>query len=805
MLNNKNDLQKNYNASSIKVLRDLDAVKKRPGMYIGDTDDGSGLHHMVYEVVDNAIDEALAGYCNFINVSLNIDGSVTVLDNGRGIPIDIHEEEGVSAAEVIMTKLHAGGKFDQDSYNVSGGLHGVGVSVVNALSKWLHLRIWINNKEYLIKFKQGKVEQSLTEIKESTDSNGTEVTFLPSSEIFSNINFDFNIIAQRLKELAFLNPGVKILLTDKRVKDFKSRNEEFFFIGGIKAYIEHINESKNTLHESIYCSAKDNGISLDFAVQWCEGYQNIILCFTNNIKQADGGTHMIGFKVGLTRAISSYIEEHSLNKKGKINITGDDTREGLACIISIKIPNPRFSSQTKDKLVSSEVRPLVENIVYSKVFEWLEKHPAESKIIISKIAEAAIAREAARKARELARKKSIVEMSNLPGKLADCQERDPAKSEIFIVEGDSAGGTAKQGRDRKYQAILPLKGKILNIERTTFDKILESEQIGTLVTALGVKVIDNKLVFDKLRYNKIIIMTDADVDGSHIRALLLTFFYRYMKEIIFMGFLYVAQPPLYKIKRGASELYIKNEKMFKDYIISSMLNDIKIITSDNKQLYDNNISAFIDLIIRFNILLDQVSRVFCSSIAEVLAINNMLNTNILNSCSEEKILNIIKHLTDQHSLNNWKVLFNDGNSVEFMHSNFYALGNKVFFKEYLENYEFIELSKLGNELSNFFLKELKILIKNQYFLIKYPSELLSLIIESGKKGINIQRFKGLGEMNSEQLWETTLNPDKRNLVQVKIDKEDTVNKVISILMGESVEPRREFIKRNAFNIFNLDI
>ncbi|WP_341789143.1 DNA topoisomerase (ATP-hydrolyzing) subunit B [Rickettsia endosymbiont of Lasioglossum villosulum] len=799
--------ESSYGADSIKVLKGLEAVRKRPGMYIGDVGDGSGLHHMIYEVVDNAIDEALAGYCDLVRVVLNKNGSVTVSDNGRGIPVEIHEEEGISAAEVIMTQLHAGGKFDQNSYKVSGGLHGVGVSVVNALSDWLELRIWRNNTEHLIRFNNGITEAPLAVIKENVDKKGTEVTFFPSVETFTNIEFDFNIIEHRLRELAFLNSGVKILLTDNRFEEVKE--VEFYYTGGIEAYVKYLDRAKHAVHSCIVVNADntESGISLELAMHWNDSYHENILCFTNNIRQRDGGTHLSAFKSGITRVITAYLENTGLNKKAKNAFSGEDTREGLCCILSVKVPDPKFSSQTKDKLVSSEVRPIVENAVYTKVLEWFEEHPADAKLIINKIMEAANAREAARKARELTRRKSVLEVSNLPGKLADCHAKDPAVSELFIVEGDSAGGTAKQGRDSKIQAILPLRGKILNVERARFDKMLGSDQIGTLITALGTGVDNREFSLEKLRYHKVIIMTDADVDGSHIRTLLLTFFYRHMPELINKGYLYIAQPPLYKVKKGASELYLKNEQALQDYLVKSAISDATLTLDNKEQLANENLEELMSKVIKFNSLLDHASKKFNRSITEILAINDLLNNKIFNDESDsrlKKALNALNSLEQSPDKTDWEVLKHE-NKIEFFRFSRGLKERKILLREQLESFEFINISKLALTIFDIFNKQLKLVVKNQEFDILTPSILLNTIIDCGKKGISVQRFKGLGEMNSDQLWDTTLNPERRTLLQVRVAEIDEAEGIFSTLMGDVVEPRRQFIQSNALNVVNLDV
>lgn len=805
MENNKDLLnQEDYGANSIKVLRGLEAVRKRPGMYIGDTDDGSGLHHMVYEVVDNAIDESLAGHCDLVEVILNADGSVTVRDNGRGIPTGIHEEEGISAAEVIMTQLHAGGKFDQNSYKVSGGLHGVGVSVVNALSDWLELRIWRNGKEHFMRFKEGFSVAPLVEVGDANGRKGTEVTFYPSMQIFSNIEFHFSILEHRLRELAFLNSGVRISLIDR--SGAEEKNIEFLYDGGVEAYVQYIDRSKTPIHPTIALTASDekSGISVEIAMGWNDSYHENLLSFTNNIRQRDGGTHVIGFKAALTRVINNYINDNGLNKKAKATLSGDDSREGLSCVLSVKVPDPKFSSQTKDKLVSSEVRPVVEAATYDKLMQWFEEHPVDAKNIAAKVIEAAVAREAARRARELTRRKSALEISNLPGKLADCQERDPAKSEVFIVEGDSAGGTAKQGRDRKHQAILPLRGKILNVERARFDRMLSSEQVGTLITALGTGIGKEDFSAEKVRYHKIIIMTDADVDGSHIRTLLLTFFYRHMREIIDRGYLYIAQPPLYKIKRGSSETYIKNEKALQEYLINAISSDASLETS-SKTISGEEFVNIAYTLEKFVTSLEQVKRKICTQIAEAIAISGGLREELFTS--SELINNILAKLATK-GIDPDKTIWEAHKLDDKIEFSRFVRGIKeyhIFCKSYLASPEFLQLAKYASNLQDLFKSKLILNVKSYTSELFLPSEVFASIIELSKKGLSIQRFKGLGEMNSEQLWETTLNPKTRRLLQVRVHDQDSAEEVFSTLMGNVVEPRRDFIQSNALNVMNLDV
>lgn len=797
-----------YGADSIKVLRGLEAVRKRPGMYIGDTSDGSGLHHMVYEVLDNAIDESLAGHCDRVDVILNPNGSVTVRDNGRGIPTGIHEEEGISAAEVIMTQLHAGGKFDQNSYKISGGLHGVGVSVVNALSDWLELRIWRDGEEHFMRFRNGDAEAPLKRTGDANGRKGTEVTFYPSIETFTNIEFTFSTLEHRLRELAFLNSGVRIILTDNR--EAEPHEIEFLYSGGVEAYVKYVDRAKIALHPTISLLVNDekSGIGVEVAMQWNDSYHENLLSFTNNIRQRDGGTHVIGFKAAMTRVMNKYIEDAGLAKKAKVALSGDDAREGLSCVLSVKVPDPKFSSQTKDKLVSSEVRPVVETAVYEKLMQWLEEHPIDAKSIVAKIIEAAVARDAARKARELTRRKSALEISNLPGKLADCQERDPAKSEVFIVEGDSAGGTAKQGRDRKSQAILPLRGKILNIERARFDKMLGSEQVGTLITALGTGIGTGDFSADKIRYHKIIIMTDADVDGSHIRTLLLTFFYRHMREVIDRGYLYIAQPPLFKVKRGQSELYLKNEKALQEYLINAASTDAKLETKDGRTIEGKELVDLVDLAAKFVSARDHVARKMQKSIAESLAITGSLGHDLFEDSKWDAITRtaLMKLITPtpEPDKTEWAASLSD-ERVEFSRLVRGIKEQHILSKAQLEAPEFIQLARQASPLQTVFVGPAKLTIKGVVVDINLPSELLDSVIEAGKKGLGIQRFKGLGEMNSDQLWETTLNPETRILLQVKVNETDEAEEIFSTLMGSVVEPRREFIQSNALNVVNLDI
>ncbi len=799
-----------YNADSIKVLKGLDAVRKRPGMYIGDTDDGSGLHHMIYEVLDNAIDEALAGYCDKTEVILNPDGSATIKDNGRGIPVGMHKEEGISAAEVIMTELHSGGKFDNNSYKVSGGLHGVGVSVVNALSDWLVLRIWREGKEHICKFARGNVTEHLKVVADAPGRHGTEVTFLPSKDTFTQTEFSFETLERAIREKAFLNSGVYLRLIDRRGAE--PREVDFHYEGGLSAFVNHINKSKAPLHENViaFGGEKDN-IQVDVAMQWTNAYNESMLCFTNNIPQKDGGTHLAGFRGALTRSINNYVLENNLLKKDKNVITGEDMREGLSCVLSVKAPDPKFSSQTKDKLVSSEVRPVVESIVNEKFKEWLDEHPSEAKIIIEKIVEAATAREAARKARDLTRRKGVLDsIASLPGKLADCQEKDPALSEVFIVEGDSAGGSAKQGRNRRNQAIMPLRGKILNVERARFDKMLNSAEIGTIITALGTGIGRDDFNPDKCRYHKIVIMTDADVDGSHIRTLLLTFFYRQMPELIERGYVYIAQPPLYKAKRGNSIIYLKDDREMEDYLTRGGCDDAVLQKNNGEQIAGNELISLVESTRKARALIAALSAKAPEKILEQMAIMGLFDSDLLNNREQMKsaLAETVARL-DSHEAEydkGWNAVLNDDNTITFSRTLRGVEEKHVINDNVMISPEAKVLNELRALLLENFAEPSKLISKNGGELrISGPVAFVDAIMNAGKKGITLSRYKGLGEMNPEQLWETTLDPEARSLLQVKMEHMEDADETFATLMGDVVEPRKEFIQDNALNVVNLDI
>ena len=797
-----------YDADSIKVLKGLEAVRKRPGMYIGDTDDGSGLHHMIYEVVDNAIDEALAGYSDRTEVILNGDGSVTVRDNGRGIPVDIHKEEGVSAAEVIMTQLHAGGKFDQNSYKVSGGLHGVGVSVVNALSDWLCLRIWRGGWEHSIRFEHGQATAPLSRVAPCSERTGTEVTFLASSSIFTMTDYKFETLEHRLRELAFLNSGVTLHLTDARHGEPKTTR--FHYEGGTEAFVQYLDKARQPLHtKPVIVRGERDGVNVEVALEWTDAYHENTLCFTNNIPQRDGGTHLAGLRGGLTRTLSHYAQEHGLLKKEKIQPTGDDMREGLTCVLSVKVPDPKFSSQTKDKLVSSEVRPVVESVISEKLSEWLGENPSEARKIIGKVVEAAAAREAARKARELTRRKGALDISSLPGKLADCQNRDPALSELFLVEGDSAGGTAKQGRDRAFQAILPLRGKILNVERARFDKMLSSVEIGTLITAMGTGIGRDDFNIERLRYHKIIIMTDADVDGSHIRTLLLTFFFRQMPEIVERGHLYIAQPPLYRAKRGPSERYLKDDRELEDYLIDTSIHEAVLTLHDGQQIAGNHLRELISEARHVRTLVSRISSRVPDHILEQVAISGALKPEFLESAAPdgqilERISKRLDALEGTHD-KGWSSRVTAEGQLRLYRTLRGITDSHVIDAAIAQSAEARHLERLSRNLETTYSGQAELRIKDATHPVRGPIELIKNFIAIGRKGISIQRYKGLGEMNAEQLRETTLDPNVRRLLQVKVAHTDEAQKVFATLMGDIVEPRREFIQNNALNVTNLDV
>jgi len=801
-----------YDADSIKVLRGLDAVRKRPGMYIGDTDDGSGLHHMVYEVVDNAIDEALGGYATLVTVTLNPDGSCTVTDNGRGIPTAIHSEEGVSAAEVIMTQLHAGGKFDQNSYKVSGGLHGVGVSVVNALSTWLRLRIWRDENEHVVEFAHGDVVAPLkvvgpAPLEDGQPKRGTEVTFMPSGETFTMVEFDYGTIEHRLRELAFLNSGVHIILTDARHAEVK--REDLYYEGGLEAFVQYLDRAKQALiTKPILIRGERDRITVEVALWWNDSYHENVLAFTNNIPQRDGGTHLAGFRAALTRQLTGYAEKSGITKREKVDLTGDDCREGLTCVLSVKVPDPKFSSQTKDKLVSSEVRPVVESLVNDMLGQWFEEHPADARTVVTKVVEAALAREAARKARELTRRKGALDVANLPGKLADCQERDPAKSELFIVEGDSAGGSAKQGRNREYQAVLPLRGKILNVERARFDKMLSSQEIGTLITALGTGIGRDDFNIAKLRYHKIIIMTDADVDGAHIRTLLLTFFFRQMPDLIERGHLYIAQPPLYKVKRGQSEQYLKDERAREDYLLDNGLDGAVLRLAGGEDRGSADLRAIVEEARMVRQVLGQLHSRYDRVAVEQTAIAGALQPVATLGSEAAQIAVDIAHRLDALS-----------DETERGWQGFVENDGYVFTREVrgvrqastldaglLASAEARRLNDHAGSLHAIYAQPALFQRRSEETQVAGPSALVDAIMAAGQKGISqMQRYKGLGEMNPEQLWETTLDRNVRSLLQVRIKEGSDADSVFVRLMGDIVEPRREFIQDNALSVANLDV
>jgi DNA gyrase subunit B len=793
-----------YGAESIKVLKGLDAVRKRPGMYIGDTDDGSGLHHMVYEVVDNAIDEALAGFATEVAVTLNPDGSCAVRDNGRGIPTDIHKGEGVSAAEVIMTQLHAGGKFDQNAYKVSGGLHGVGVSVVNALSTWLKLTIWRDGKEHFMEFREGVAKAPLKVRGDAKGQSGTEVTFLPSSKTFTMVEFDFATLGHRLRELAFLNSGVAIVLSDQR--HAVEKREEMKYEGGVEAFVKFLDRNKTALIPSpIMIKSEREGITVECALWWNDGYHESVLCFTNNIPQRDGGTHLAGFRGALTRQITQYAETIGTSRKEKVALTGDDCREGLTAVLSCKVPDPKFSSQTKDKLVSSEVRPVVENVINQALQDWFEIHPQEARVIVGKVVEAAAAREAARKARELTRRKGALDVSSLPGKLADCQERDPAKSELFIVEGDSAGGSAKQGRNREFQAVLPLRGKILNVERARFDKMLSSQEIGTLITALGTGIGRDEFNPDKLRYHKIIIMTDADVDGSHIRTLLLTFFFRQMDELIKRGHIFIAQPPLYKVARGKSEQYLKDERALEDYLITAGLEDAVLRLASGEDRGRADLRKLTEDARTIRGILGGLHSRYNRKVIEQAAIAGVLNPGVTGDAKKgaAAATYIAKRLDalEEETERGWNGTFDD-NGFHFERTVRGVKEVAVIDQALIGSADARKLDEFAASLQQVFPRPTPPAMlrrKDETIAIHGPVGLFEALIGAGRKGLTLQRYKGLGEMNPEQLWETTLDVNARSLLQVRIKEVDEANVLFDQLMGDLVEPRRQFIQDNALS------